>query len=295
MPAHKMKKLSALLICFVMLACMAVPAYAASISNVKTNLPDISAEVKIPADSAEKLSGDSVKATLDGKELKTGDIEKKSASSEWIIMLDTSLSLSAEHFAAEKSAIKALYNKLGEKDTLSLYTFDSEVKQILSGKESKEDAVKKIDAVKANGQDTAFYAALTNLAGKAKASKADRVVPVIYTDGVETLKKGDREKTVEALKSSGVAIYGLYPDVTAKADVEALNAILKESGGKAESFSVKNASDKLIAKKDKAEETVVINFKADGPGRRQTRNIQNRRARFCSRKILFRCRDNKGR
>ena len=53
-----------------MLACMAVPAYAASISNVKTNLPDISAEVKIPADSAEKLSGDSVKATLDGKELK---------------------------------------------------------------------------------------------------------------------------------------------------------------------------------------------------------------------------------
>ena len=241
---------------------VATPVFASSVKDVKTELPVITAEVKAPAGTFENLDKSAIKATVDGAELSTDDAKLESSSTEWIVMLDTSLSLSAEHFTAEKSAIKAVYNSLGEYDKLTLYTFDTKTTKILSGDESKEDAIKKIDAIKASGQDTAFYDAAVALAKAAKDSNADSCVAIIYTDGVETLNKSDKSKAVEALKSSNIPVYGLYPDVTAAADSKELNSILSQSGGGAEAFTVKNASDKLKAYSSKADETIELTFTA---------------------------------
>ena len=241
---------------------VATPVFASSVKEVKAELPVITAKVKAPAGTFENLDKSAIKATLDGVELSTDDAKLENSSTEWIIMLDTSLSLSADHFTAEKSAIKAVYNSLGENDKLSLYTFDTKTKEILSGDESKDDAVKKIDAIKASGQDTAFYDAAVALANAAKSSDADSCVAIIYTDGVETLNKSDKSKAVEALKSSSIPVYGLYPDVTAAADSKELNSILSQSGGGAEAFTVKNASDKLKAYSSKSDETIELTFTA---------------------------------
>ena len=239
---------------------VATPVFASSVKEVKAELPVITAEVKAPAGTFENLDKSAIKATLDGAELSTDDAKLESSSTEWIVMLDTSLSLSADHFTAEKSAIKAVYNSLGEDDKLSLYTFDTKTKEILSGDESKDEAIKKIDSIKASGQDTAFYDAAVALAKAAKSSDADSCVAIIYTDGVETLNKSDKSKAVEALKSSNIPVYGLYPDVTAAADSKELNSILSQSGGGAEAFTVKNASDKLKAYSSKADETIELTF-----------------------------------
>lgn len=241
---------------------VATPVFASSVKEAKAELPVITAKVKAPAGTFENLDKSAIKATLDGVELSTDDAKLENSSTEWIIMLDTSLSLSADHFTAEKSAIKAVYNSLEENDKLSLYTFDTKTKEILSGDESKDDAVKKIDAIKASGQDTAFYDAAVALANAAKSSDADSCVAIIYTDGVETLNKSDKSKAVDALKSSNIPVYGLYPDVTAAADSKELNSILSQSGGGAEAFTVKNASDKLKAYSSKSDETIELTFTA---------------------------------
>ncbi len=257
------KSLSALIFSVIMIfSLVTTPVFAASIKEVKTELSGITAEVKAPAGTFENLDKSTIKATLDGVELSTDNAKLGNSSTEWIIMLDTSLSLSADHFTAEKSAIKAVYNSLGEDDKLSLYTFDTKTKEVLSGDESKEDAVKKIDAIKANGQDTAFYDAAVALANAAKSSNADSCVAIIYTDGVETLNKSDKSKAVEALKSSNIPVYGLYPDVTTAADSKELNSILSQSGGGAEAFTVKNASEKLKAYSSKADEIIELTFTA---------------------------------
>lgn len=258
------KSITAIVLSIVMMLTFAIsPAFAATVSNVKTDLPAVTADVKVPAGTFDSLDKSAVKATLDGQALDTGDITAESASTEWIIMVDTTLSLDSASFNAEKAAIKNLRNNLGEKDSLSLYTFETKTTKILDGSESKEDAIKKIDAVKANGQDTAFYAAVSTLCDAAAKSKADSVVAIIYTDGVETLNS-DKAAAVKALEKSGVPIYGLCPDSISKDKVDALDSLLKKSGGDAKAFADNKADDVLSSYRSKASETLTLNFTATG-------------------------------
>ena len=217
--------------------------FAAEIKDIKTDANKITAEVALS--DKDKIDKDSVSATIDGKPLNIDGVEVKEEAAEYIVLIDTSLSLSNAHFEAEKSAVKALRNSIGKNDKLSLYTFDTKTVKILDGSESSEDADKKISALKASGQDTAFYGAMKELASKAKSSGSGKVIPVVFTDGVETLNKSGRSDAVKSIKDSKVAITALYPDVTSEKDVSSLKDFMKECGGKSASFNVKNASDKL--------------------------------------------------
>ena len=217
--------------------------FAAEIKDIKTDANKITAEVALS--DKDKIDKDSVSATIDGKPLNIDGVEVKEEAAEYIVLIDTSLSLSNAHFEAEKSAVKALRKSIGKNDKLSLYTFDTKTVKILDGSESAEDADKKISALKASGQDTAFYGAMKELASKAKSSGSGKVIPVVFTDGVETLNKSGRADAVKSIKDSKVAITALYPDVTSEKDVSSLKDFMKECGGKSASFNVKNASDKL--------------------------------------------------
>lgn len=217
--------------------------FAAEIKDIKTDANKITAEVALS--DKDKIDKDSVSATIDGKPLNIDGVEVKEEAAEYIVLIDTSLSLSNAHFEAEKSAVKALRKSIGKNDKLSLYTFDTKTVKILDGSESAEDADKKVSALKASGQDTAFYGAMKELASKAKSSGSGKVIPVVFTDGVETLNKSGRADAVKSIKDSKVAITALYPDVTSEKDVSSLKDFMKECGGKSASFNVKNASDKL--------------------------------------------------
>ncbi len=258
------KKLSVVLLTVVLALTLCAPqAFASKITSVKTQGNEITAEISV--DDSGSVSKDKITATLDGAPLEMKSLDVKSGSTEYIVMIDTSLSLSAEHFESQKKAVTDLYKSLGKNDSMVLYTFDKSTSKILDGSEKSEDALKKISAIKAAGQDTAFYEAMITLADASSASKADSVVPIVFTDGVETLDKGAESKAEKALKELGIPVYGMYPSVEKKADSDALNELLKLSGGKAVSFTPDNVSDKLsdYTESGSADKATVV-FSAPG-------------------------------
>ncbi len=239
------------------------PAYASEITGFKADGNKITAEIAV--DNGTKIDKSKVSAALDGKSLATDSVEVAGGSTEYIVMIDTSLSLSNAHFEAQKKAVTSLYNSLGEKDNLILYTFDKSSSKILDGTEKKEDALKKISALKASGQDTAFYDAMVKLTEEAKASKADNVVPIVFSDGVETLDKSAKAKAEKALSECPVSVYGMYPSVEAEKDSAALNDLLKKSGGSATAFKPDNVESKLETYADKkAADKATFIFTASG-------------------------------
>ena len=239
------------------------PACASEITGFKADGNKITAEIAV--DNGTKIDKSKVSATLDGKALATDSVEVAGGSTEYIVMIDTSLSLSNAHFEAQKKAVTSLYNSLGEKDNLILYTFDKSSSKILDGTEKKEDALKKISALKASGQDTAFYDAMVKLTEEAKASKADNVVPIVFSDGVETLDKGAKAKAEKALSECPVSVYGMYPSVESEKDSAALNELLKKSGGSATAFKPDNVESKLETYADKkAADKATLVFTASG-------------------------------
>ncbi|MBR6939775.1 MAG: VWA domain-containing protein [Clostridia bacterium] len=244
-----------------MLSAFTTGVYALDITGVDVeSLPDIEAKISAEPGLYDNLDPEKIKATLNGEELVTGIIKKEDSSVEWIIMIDTSISVSETHFKAQKNAVLSVYKTLRDSDTLVLYTFAEKVIRVLSGLENYEQAKKKIDAIDCKGQDTAFYTAARQLASLAKESDSAVCVPVIFSDGVETLQKGDRQKTIDALKQSPVPIYGFYPDVVKPEVKKSFNDIIKVSGGSTKSFNAKNASAQLAS--FNSNDTYSISFAA---------------------------------
>lgn len=252
------KSAVSILVSVAMLLSMCVVGFAASIENVEVNLPEIKAEIS--AEDGE-FDAANVSATLDGNALKVSDTDVKTQSAEWIIFVDTSKSISNEHFVAQKKAIASIYSSLGENDKFQLYTFDETVEKILENGVSKEEAEKKINAIVCDGQDTCFYDILDKMISLAKESKCDIVKPVVYTDGVDTISKTEAETIKEELKTSSVPIYGFYASKLDSKTAEAFADLLKISGGEAKSFTVENAANTLSNTKS---DIVALTFTAEG-------------------------------
>lgn len=253
------KRISSILLCFAMMLCfMNLSAFAAEISEVKVEMPNITATIN--AKDIDKLDSAAVKATLDGKELNIASAELYRGSMEWIILIDTSKSTKA-YFEAEKEAVLSIYKSLSEGDKLSLFTFDTKLVTILNGSESAEDVEKKIKALECNGEDTIFYEATEKLIAMAGESTADNVIPVIFSDGVDTISKNtNKDKTVEKLKNSNHSIYGFYADSLKKETADKFNELLKNSKGSSKAFNAKNASSLLAELKPAS--TIVVSAAA---------------------------------
>ncbi len=247
MAIKQMKKTLTLLLSIIIALGVAVPAFAANITGVDENLPELDVKVAAPPGTYDKTKASQITGTLNGQNLITTDFRKETASIEWIIMIDTSKSLSEEHFKAQKDAVLEVLKNLRDSDRLVLYTFDDSVKQKLYGNESPAAAKKSLDNIDCNGQDTAFYAAAVKLASLAEKCDAAVCVPVIFSDGVETVKKGDRAKTITALKQSPVPIYGFYPNVANDSIKKSFNEVITASGGSTKSFNKKNAASQLAS------------------------------------------------
>ncbi|MCR5523475.1 MAG: VWA domain-containing protein, partial [Clostridia bacterium] len=254
------KSAISLLICVIMILSLCQSVFAADISAITTEYPDIHITANVP--SGTKVDSSSIKATLDGKPLKVESAEAEDVSTEWIVLIDTSIS-SNTYFQAEKDSVIAILKSLGDDDTMKLYYFQEKTFKVLDGTESKEEAEKKIRAIKCNGQDTVFYDAIGTMVDAAEKSKADKKVCIIFSDGVDTLSNSSRESAVEKMKKSKTPIYGYYADSLDKKTSDAFNSFLKNSGGKAESFTPSSAVKQLTDKS--SEKTVEINLKAEEP------------------------------
>lgn len=249
-----MKKFITLLTAIVMvISVVCVPVAAVNITLVDlTSLPVISTKLSAEPGTYDNFDESKVVAYLDGNKLVNGVIEKQNESIEWILMIDTSKSVSEEYFKAEINAVISVLEGLRDSDTLRLYTFEESTRMILNGKETKEDAQSRIKQIVCEGQDTRFYYAIDKLVSFAEGSKSSVCVPVIFSDGVETIKPEDRSKTIESLKYANAPVYGYYPDLLEKMDggkekIASFKEIIKATGGETKSFNIKNASKTLAS------------------------------------------------
>lgn len=249
-----MKKFITLLTAIVMIiSVVCVPVMAVNITLVDlTSLPVISTKLSAEPGTYDNFDESKVVAYLDGNQLVNGVIEKQNESIEWILMIDTSKSVSEEYFKAEINAVISVLEGLRDSDTLRLYTFEESTSMILNGKETKEDAQSRIKQIVCDGQDTRFYYAIEKLVGFAEASKSSVCVPVIFSDGVETIRPEDRSKTIDSLKYANAPVYGYYPDLLEKMDggkekIASFKEIIKATGGETKSFNIKNASKTLAS------------------------------------------------
>lgn len=232
---------------------MCMPAFAVSITLVDTTkLPVISTKLSAEPGTYDNLDTSVVTATLDDQELINGIIEKEDSSVEWIFMVDTSKSLSEEYFKAEINAVLYVLDNLNKDrgDNLKLYTFQESIKQVLYGNESADIAKQKINAIVCEGQDTEFYSAIKKLVDIAEKSQASVCVPVIFSDGVETLHPESRSDTLETLGYANAPVYGYYPDILETIDggkdkIKSFKEIVEKSGGVTKSYNIKNASQQL--------------------------------------------------
>ncbi len=259
-----MKRILSVLASCLLISSVCICADAAHVSGVETNYPEINVTVDSASGQYQNIDASKVTASLGETPLKVSEAGVKNNSVEWIVLADTSISVSNAHFDAEKKAIIDLYKSLDDNDKLSFYTFDTNFVKVLDGTETPEEAAKKINAVKCTGQDTAFYDVLSKVEDLAKASTADRVIPMIYTDGVDTLSKTTKEQIVNKLKTDKVPIYGMYADVLKADTVKSFNSMLKKSGGKAFAFKIDNASSRLINCNGKAD-SVSLKLVAEQP------------------------------
>ncbi len=251
-----MKKLAAIALCAIIMLTANIFVFAAEISDVKTDMPSIDIKVSAPAGAYDNIDAGKVKATLDGQELKVSSAEVKGGTNEWIVLIDTSKSTKS-YFEAEKNAVLSVYKSLGKNDKLSLYTFDTGIKKVLDGTEKPEDAEKKIKALTCEGQDTVFYESVDKLLEEAKKSKNDNVIPVIFSDGVDTLSKSTNKKAItEKLAKEKIPVFGLYNDSLKAETANAFKDLLKKSGGNAEAFGTKNATE-MLSKKNAANEIII--------------------------------------
>ncbi len=259
--AAEMKKIITCFLSILMaLTAFSGSALAANITGIEQNPPEFEVKIGAPPGTYDKAKLSDIKATLNGDDLVPNKIEKETASVEWIIMLDTSKSLSEEHFNAQKSAVIEVLKNLRDTDRLILYTFDAKVTQRLYGNETPEAANKVLASIKGDGQQTAFYSAALKLAEMAEQSQAAVCVPVIFSDGVETVEKDKRAQTISTLKKSPVPIYGYYPNVADDSIKKPFNEIIKASGGSTKSFSNKNAASQLAA--FNSDDTYLVAFSA---------------------------------
>lgn len=252
------KILSALMIISLLLGMFCTSAFAADITEINPKLPDVEIRVKTDIGKFKSGSKDKVKVTLDGKELtvNSAEIEDNNTIS-YYIFLDTSISTNT-YFQSEKDAILEFYKSKGAKDKLVLYRFDETVKQILTGQETYEQAKKKVDAVKCDGQDTVLYDSLAKLVSQSNGSETDETYCILFTDGVDTLSKTKEEEIREKLKDAKHPIVGFYPDKNKEENSKKLNDLLSLTGGKASAFSSGDAAEKLKAMNPKVSESIII-------------------------------------
>ena len=254
--------LAAVALCLSLCLLLSVTSFAAEISKVNPDLPNIEVELN---GVTQKIDPAKVTATLDGQPLTVAKAGNNSGSTEWIVMLDTSQSVRQAYFNATKKALKSLYDAKGENETIKLYYFDSEIKQVLNGSESKDEAFKKIDGIAYVGQETVFYDTLGKLSELCKESKADTVIPVIFTDGVDTKSASSKEDGQKALAAMPDTFRAFYPDNLSAKDKSNFTELMKNAKGKTVAYGTDNIDKKFDDIKKKVTGSAALTLTADGP------------------------------
>jgi Mg-chelatase subunit ChlD len=178
-----------------------------------------------------------ISAFLGDKSLSVENVKAFNTQSEgilFILLIDVSTSMSNVQMNATKKALVSLLNSLEEKDRLMLISFGAEVKVLLTGTETKEQSIEKINQLKNNQRGTQLYTALNDAMELAKTQSESfprRKVAIVISDGVDySVGEYTVDEITEKLRIENLPVYGLGFSGN-KAHLDTLGMLARQSNG----------------------------------------------------------------
>jgi len=210
-----------------------------------------------------------ISAFLGDKSLSVESVKDLNAQSEgilFILLIDVSTSISDAQLNATKKALISLLNSLDEKDKLMLISFGSEVKVLLTGTETKEQSIEKINQLKNNQGGTQLYTALNDAMGLAKTlseSFPRRKAAIVISDGVDySVGEYTVDEIAAKLRVENLPVYGLGFSGN-KAHLDTLGMLARQSNGQLKLVNSKTLDGTVIDLLDYLRSFHAIRLKAD--------------------------------
>lgn len=239
------------------------------IGQALISMPEIEAYVHSEGDAEIKWEQAEISAFLGDKSLSVESVKDFNPQSEgilFILLIDVSTSISDAQLNATKKALISLLNSLEEKDKLMLISFGAEVKVLLTGSETKEQSIEKINQLKNNQRSTQLYTALNEAMELAKTlpeSFPRRKAAIVISDGVEySVGEYTVDEITAKLRVENLPVYGLGFSGN-KAHLDTLGMLARQSNGQLKLVDHKTLDGTLIELLGYLRSFHTIRLKAD--------------------------------
>lgn len=261
----ELKKISNLFLVLLLILCFAVPAAAEqpgviSLGRIGVAMPGISVEIK-----GSGYDKNTISATLDSEKLTVEDVFKYeigSNSSCAYILVDLSTSMYGS-FDLVKSNIVSYIETLSDDDKVVLITFgETKVNTVLTGSETREEAIDAVNKLKCNENGTLFYEALNQAYQLSNSSENnfDREYVIAFSDGIDVQKGSSTfDEVIKLYDSRALPLYAACSYNTSKEASDKFGELARASGG---NFSIIKSKDSFNNFLTQINDVTIVKLKA---------------------------------
>lgn len=224
--------LTVLLVMVLSFSAMAETAEVISLGRISVTMPEVILEIKGTECEAEDVS-----SSLDSENLSITDVAKFDVSKDSLctyILIDLSTSMRSS-FEVVKNNVISYMESLSDDDKVVLITFgETEVNTVLTGVESREDAIEVVKQLDCNENGTMFYEALSKAYQLSNSSNSafDREFVVAFSDGID-LQKGNTtfNEVLNLYNSHKLPLYAACSHNASKEAADKFGEMARASGG----------------------------------------------------------------
>lgn len=261
----ELKKISNLFLVLLLILCFAVPVAAEqsgviSLGRIGVAMPGISVEIK-----GSGYDKNTISATLDSEKLTVEDVFKYeigSNSSCAYILVDLSTSMYGS-FDLVKSNIVSYIETLSDDDKVVLITFgETKVNTVLTGSETREEAIDAVNKLKCNENGTLFYEALNQAYQLSNSSENnfDREYVIAFSDGIDVQKGSSTfDEVIKLYDSRALPLYAACSYNTSKEASDKFGELARASGG---NFSIIKSKDSFNNFLTQINDVTIVKLKA---------------------------------
>ncbi len=214
-----------------------------SLSRISVTMPEITVEVKGSGFDKNEMS-----ATLDTEKLSVDSVTEFDAtanSSCAYVLVDLSTSMYGS-FDLVKSNIVSYIETISDNDKIVLITFgETAVNTVLTGSETRDEAIDIVNGLKCNEDGTLFYEALSRAyqLSNASSSDFDREYVIAFSDGIDVQKGNSTfDEVIKLYGSHALPLHAACSYNTSKEAADKFGELARASGG---SFSIIKSKDEF--------------------------------------------------
>jgi len=261
----ELKKIINIVLSLILVFCLTVPVAAEqsniiSLGRIGVTMPEISVEIK-----GSGYDKNTISSTLDTEKLSVEDVYKydvdKNSSCAYILV-DLSTSMYGS-FDLVKGNIVSYIKQLSDNDKVVLITFgETEVNTVLTGSETRDDAINIVNKLKCNENGNLFYEALNQAYQLSNSSNSnfDREYVIAFSDGIDVQKGSSTfDEVMKLYDSRALPLYAACSYNTSKDASDKFGELARASGG---SFSIIKSKDAFKDFLAQLNDVTVVKLKA---------------------------------